>query len=151
MGCLVSNTPIAITTEGKVKNLAVCWGMTIRRTTTNHHKPPQTITNHHKPPQTITNHHKPPQTITNHHKPSQTTTNHHKPPQTITNHHKSPQATANYLKPPPEFGTISGENDEKQANHRKPLQTTTRILVKKKCNCQFCGLNLAKARRNIYI
>ena len=52
-------------------------------------------------------------------------------------------------KPPPEFETIGGENDEKQANHRKPLQTTTRIRVKKESNCQFCGLNLVMARRNI--
>ena len=76
---------------------------------------------------------------TNHRKPSQTTTNYRKPPQTTSNHHK----------PPPEFETIGGENDEKQANHRKPPQTTTRIRVKKESNCQFCGLNLVMARRNI--
>ena len=79
----------------------------------------------------------------------QTTANHHKPPQTTANHHKPPQTTSNHHKPPPEFETIGGENDEKQANHRKPLQTTTRIRVKKESNCQFCGLNLAMARKNI--
>ena len=76
-------------------------------------------------------------------------TNHRKPSQTTTNYRKPPQTTANDHKPPPEFETIGGENDEKQANHRKPLQTTTRIRVKKESNCQFCGLNLAMARRNI--
>ena len=72
----------------------------------------------------------------------QTTAHHHKLPQTTTNHRKPPQTTSNHHKPPPEFETIGGENDENQANHH---QNTS----KKESNCQFCGLNLAMARRNI--
>ena len=48
----------------------------------------------------------------------------------------------NSLKLPPEFETIGGENDEKQANHDQNTSKT-------ESNCQFCGLNLAMARRNI--
>ena len=45
---------------GWCRNEQVCHGMTIRQTTTNHHKRPQTTANDH-------NHHKSPQTTTNHH------------------------------------------------------------------------------------
>ena len=79
------------------------------------------------------------QTTANHHKPPQTTANHHKPPQTTTNHHQNLRRLA----------VKTMKSRQTTANHRKPLQTTTRIRVKKESNCQFCGLNLAMARRNI--
>ena len=66
-------------------------GMTIRQTTANHHKPPQTTTaNNHKPPQITANHHKPPPefgTIGGENGEKQA--NHRKPPQTTANHHQN--------------------------------------------------------------
>ena len=108
--------------ESESESFVVHFGMTIRQTTANHRKPPQTTTNHRKRPQT--------------------TTKWHKSPQTTTNHHQN-------------LGRLvvkTVESRQTTANHRKPPQTTAnhhQNMSKKESNCQFCGLNLAKVRRNI--
>ncbi|KAG8005872.1 Trafficking protein particle complex subunit 1 [Nibea albiflora] len=94
------------------------------QTSTDHHRPSQSVTVHHRPPQSITVRHSPPQTSTVHHSPSQTSTVHHRPPQSTTDLHSPSQSVIVHNRPPQSITDLHSPSQSITDLHSPP-QTST--------------------------